>query len=47
MIDNGILNHKIKRKSMKKNLNDFKRLLLTACCTLVLSCGWATVNENP
>lgn len=26
---------------MKKNLNDFKRLLLTACCTLVLSCGWA------
>lgn len=32
---------------MKKNLNDFKRLLLTACCTLVLSCGWATVNEKP
>lgn len=32
---------------MKKNLNDFKRLLLTACCTLVLSCGWAAVNEKP
>ena len=32
---------------MKKNLNDVKRLLLTACCTLVLSCGWATVNEKP
>ena len=32
---------------MKKNLNEFKRLLLTACCTLVLSCGWATVNEKP
>ena len=32
---------------MKKNLYDCKRLLLTACCTLVLSCGWATVNEKP
>jgi len=32
---------------MKTNLNNAKRLLLTACCSFILSTGWAIQNEKP
>lgn len=32
---------------MKKNLIYAKRLFMTAFCSMVLSLGWATVNEKP
>ncbi len=32
---------------MKKNLFSVKRLFMTVCCSVALSCGWAAVNPKP
>ena len=32
---------------MKKNLFSVKRLFMTVCCSVALTCAWADVNPKP